>query len=200
MNKNKLITSLFTKQIKNITTGVQSSRTITTLQNKYEYDLAVIGGGSGGMACAKEAARNGAKVVLFDYVKPSTQNTTWGLGGTCVNVGCVPKKLMHYTALIGSMKKDGEYFGWDDNTGLKAGFNWDKLVNNVGNHIKSLNFSYGTSLRSANVKYINAEAKFKDENTIVYNPPKKLDLFSSFSTTTNDDDDDTKKKEEEYMN
>ena len=83
----------------------------------------------------------GAKVVLFDYVKPSTQNTTWGLGGTCVNVGCVPKKLMHYTALIGSMKKDGEYFGWDDNTGLKAGFNWDKLVNNVGNHIKSLNFS-----------------------------------------------------------
>ena len=95
MNKNKLITSLFTKQIKNITTGVQSSRTITTLQNKYEYDLAVIGGGSGGMACAKEAARNGAKVVLFDYVKPSTQNTTWGLGGTCVNVGCVPKKLMH---------------------------------------------------------------------------------------------------------
>ena len=197
MNKNKLITSLFTKQIKNITAGVQSSRTITTLQNKYEYDLAVIGGGSGGMACAKEAARNGAKVVLFDYVKPSTQNTTWGLGGTCVNVGCVPKKLMHYTALIGSMKKDGEYFGWDDNTGLKAGFNWDKLVNNVGNHIKSLNFSYGTSLRSANVKYINAEAKFKDENTIVYNPPKKLDLFSSFSTTTNDDDDDTKKKEEE---
>ena len=122
---------MFTKQIKNITTGVQSSRTITTLQNKYEYDLAVIGGGSGGMACAKEAARNGAKVVLFDYVKPSTQNTTWGLGGTCVNVGCVPKKLMHYTALIGSMKKDGEYFGWDDNTGLKAGFNWDKLVNNV---------------------------------------------------------------------
>ena len=100
MNKNKLITSLFTKQIKNITAGVQSSRTITTLQNKYEYDLAVIGGGSGGMACAKEAARNGAKVVLFDYVKPSTQNTTWGLGGTCVNVGCVPKKFFYYLSQI----------------------------------------------------------------------------------------------------
>ena len=60
-----------------------------------------------------------------------------------------------------------------------------------------VNFSYGTSLRSANVKYINAEAKFKDENTIVYNPPKEIGFILIISTTTNDDDDDTKKKEEE---
>lgn len=52
----------------------------------YECDLIVIGGGSGGMACAKAAASLGAKVTLFDFVKPSTQGTTWGLGGTCVNV------------------------------------------------------------------------------------------------------------------
>lgn len=43
------------------------------------------------------------KVILFDYVKPSTQGTTWGLGGTCVNVGCVPKKIMHYAALLGKV-------------------------------------------------------------------------------------------------
>lgn len=41
------------------------------------------------------------KVVLFDFVKPSSQGSKWGLGGTCVNVGCVPKKLMHYAALLG---------------------------------------------------------------------------------------------------
>jgi thioredoxin reductase (NADPH) len=168
----------------------QNKTGVKPLQNEYEYDLAVIGGGSGGLACAKEAARHGAKVVLFDYVKPSTQNTSWGLGGTCVNVGCVPKKLMHYTALIGSMKKDGEYFGWNSTSKERedATFNWEKLVKNIGNHIRSLNFSYGSSLTNANVEYINAEAKFKDTNTIVYAPPKKLDLFSS--TKNNDGDED----------
>ena len=57
--------------------------------HNHAYDLIVIGGGSGGMAAAKEAAKLGAKVALFDYVKPSTQGSTWGLGGTCVNVGYV---------------------------------------------------------------------------------------------------------------
>ena len=99
------------------------------LQDMYEYDLAVIGGGSGGMACAKEAAKHGAKVVLFDYVKPSTQNTTWG-GWNCVNVGCVPKKLMHYSALIGSMKKDGEHFGWPSaDVDEENNFDWKKNGN-----------------------------------------------------------------------
>eukprot|EP00944_MAST-04C_sp_MAST-4C-sp1_P015401 g15401.t1 len=153
------------------------------LQDMYEYDLAVIGGGSGGMACAKEAAKHGAKVVLFDYVKPSTQNTTWGLGGTCVNVGCVPKKLMHYSALIGSMKKDGEHFGWPSaDTDEGNNFDWKKMATNVGNHIKSLNFVYGSSLKSANVEYINAGATFKDKNTLVYTPQKKLNLFGDSGT------------------
>lgn len=59
------------------------------------YDLVVVGGGSGGLACAKEAARLGQRVVCLDFVKPSPAGTKWGLGGTCVNVGCIPKKLMH---------------------------------------------------------------------------------------------------------
>ena len=61
----------------------------------------VIGGGSGGLACAKEAAAHGARVAVLDYVNPSPQGTKWGLGGTCVNVGCIPKKLMHHAALLG---------------------------------------------------------------------------------------------------
>lgn len=67
----------------------------------FEYDLVVIGGGSGGLACAKEAAQYGAKVAVLDFVKPSPQGTKWGLGGTCVNVGCIPKKLMHQASLLG---------------------------------------------------------------------------------------------------
>lgn len=67
----------------------------------YEYDLVVIGGGSGGLACAKEAVSFGAKVAVLDFVKPSPQGSKWGLGGTCVNVGCIPKKLMHQASLLG---------------------------------------------------------------------------------------------------
>lgn len=71
------------------------------LDGNFDYDLAVIGGGSGGLACAKEAVNQGAKVAVLDYVTPSPQGTKWGLGGTCVNVGCIPKKLMHQAALLG---------------------------------------------------------------------------------------------------
>ena len=65
------------------------------------YKLFVIGGGSGGLSVARKAADLGAKVGLADFVKPSPLGTKWGLGGTCVNVGCIPKKLFHYTSLLG---------------------------------------------------------------------------------------------------
>lgn len=68
---------------------------IEPTKTDFDFDLFVIGGGSGGLAAAKRAADLGKKVALADFVKPSPQNTTWGLGGTCVNVGCIPKKLMH---------------------------------------------------------------------------------------------------------
>uniref|UniRef100_A0AAY4BK30 Thioredoxin-disulfide reductase n=1 Tax=Denticeps clupeoides TaxID=299321 RepID=A0AAY4BK30_9TELE len=78
----------------------------------YDYDIVVIGGGSGGLACSKEAAQLGKKVAVLDYVEPSAKGTKWGLGGTCVNVGCIPKKLMHQAALLGSAVKDGQKYGW----------------------------------------------------------------------------------------
>lgn len=53
-------------------------------EENFEYDLVVIGGGSGGLACAKEACNIGAKVAVLDFVKPSPIGTKWGLGGTCV--------------------------------------------------------------------------------------------------------------------
>lgn len=77
-------------------------------EQQYQYDLVVLGGGSGGLAAAKEASELGAKVAVFDYVTPSPQGTKWGLGGTCVNVGCIPKKLMHQAALLG----EGIHVSW----------------------------------------------------------------------------------------
>jgi hypothetical protein len=78
------------------------------------------------MASAKEAAKLGAHVALFDYVKPSSSalKTTWGLGGTCVNVGCVPKKLMHYAGLCGTSVDDARVFGWN---ATKGTHNWAKV-------------------------------------------------------------------------
>ena len=138
-------------------------------KSAFDYDLAVIGGGSGGMAAAKEAARLGAKVVLFDYVKPSPRGTKWGLGGTCVNVGCVPKKLMHRAATLGQSLHDAHHFGWAPQEGKGADggesamrMDWSKLVTNTRNHVRMLNFGYKKGLRSAQVTYINGLAKFKD--------------------------------------
>ncbi|KAI4839467.1 thioredoxin reductase [Plasmodium brasilianum] len=132
----------------------------------YDYDYVVIGGGPGGMASAKEAAAHGAKVLLLDFVKPSSQGTKWGIGGTCVNVGCVPKKLMHYAGNMGSLfKLDSPEYGWKYEN-LKH--DWMKLIRTVQSHIRSLNFSYMTGLRSSKVKYINGLAKLKSKNTVSY--------------------------------
>eukprot|EP00958_Prasinococcus_capsulatus_P023115 scaffold3362_cov402-Prasinococcus_capsulatus_cf.AAC.13 len=80
--------------------------------HEYDYDLVVIGGGSGGLAASKQAAKLGAKVACLDFVTPSPQGTRWGLGGTCVNVGCIPKKLMHQAAILGEQFSDAREFGW----------------------------------------------------------------------------------------
>ena len=78
----------------------------------YDYDIIVIGGGSGGLAASKEAAKLGLKVAVYDFVTPTPIGTTWGLGGTCVNVGCIPKKLMHQASILGENLKDAKEFGW----------------------------------------------------------------------------------------
>lgn len=65
------------------------------------------------MASASAAVAKGAKVGLADYVTPSPQGTTWGMGGTCVNVGCVPKKLFHVASLLGKAREDIKEIGWE---------------------------------------------------------------------------------------
>jgi len=129
----------------------------------FDYDIIVIGGGSGGLSASKEAASLGKKVAVCDFVKPSPAGTTWGLGGTCVNVGCIPKKLMHQAALLGEAVKDAKSFGW----GVEpATHDWGKMVEEVQNHIGGLNWGYKVALREKSVTYLNEYAKFVDKNTI----------------------------------
>lgn len=61
----------------------------------------------------QEAAALGAKVAVCDFVVPTPLGATWGLGGTCVNVGCIPKKLMHQAAILGQSVNDAKKFGWE---------------------------------------------------------------------------------------
>jgi len=143
----------------------------------YDYDLVVIGGGSGGMAAAKEAAELGAKVALCDFVKPSPMGTKWGLGGTCVNVGCIPKKLYHIGAGIKeNMEADARHFGltvgdatpdmMDELPELKAESHWKTAKMSIQNYIRSLNFKYRVRLREKSVQYLNKLASFKDPHTL----------------------------------
>lgn len=131
------------------------------------YDFIVIGGGSGGLAAGKAAAAAGAKAVLFDYVEPTVHGTKWGLGGTCVNVGCIPKKLMHRSARVGhSLSHDALHYGWKLKNSFE--FNWDDLVNTIRSYIKSLNFSYRRGLLNSGCEYVNAYASLLDSNTVQY--------------------------------
>ncbi|KAL7986130.1 hypothetical protein Chor_011296 [Crotalus horridus] len=124
----------------------------------YDYDLIIIGGGSGGLACSKEAATLGKKVMVLDYVVPTPLGTTWGLGGTCVNVGCIPKKLMHQAALLGQALEDSRKFGWEYDQQVKH--NWETMVEGIQNYIGSLNWGYRVALREKTVTYLNAYGEF----------------------------------------
>ncbi|KAK3514706.1 hypothetical protein QTP70_028281 [Hemibagrus guttatus] len=139
-----------------------SSRNIT---GKFDYDLVVIGGGSGGLACSKEAAQLGQSVAVLDYVEPSVRGTKWGLGGTCVNVGCIPKKLMHQAALLGTaLKNDSQRYGWRISGSVSH--DWVSMAGAVQNYVKSLNWGHRVQLQDKNVKYLNMKGSLLDPHTI----------------------------------
>ncbi len=74
--------------------SLQKSIIDQKINNKH-FDIAIIGGGTGGLSLALESKKLGLNPIIFDYVDPSPNNSKWGLGGCCVNVGCIPKKLFH---------------------------------------------------------------------------------------------------------
>ncbi|HLQ85047.1 MAG TPA: glutathione-disulfide reductase [Salinisphaeraceae bacterium] len=119
-----------------------------------QYDLLVLGGGSGGMACARRAAQYGARVALIEQAR---------LGGTCVNVGCVPKKVMWHAAEFADQAADAGGYGFSM-TGLAH--DWATLCANRETFIKRLNGIYERNLDKDGVAYIAGHAKFVDATTL----------------------------------
>jgi len=136
----------------------------------FAYDLFIVGGGSGGCAAAFEASKTaGLKVAVADFVKPASGpfGTTWGVGGTCVNVGCIPKKLMHIAATMGDVNKiDAESFGWK--SGSTPEHSWAKLTESVQGYIKgSLNEGTIAGFKANGIAYYNKYATLVDRHTIL---------------------------------
>lgn len=122
--------------------------------SKYDYDLFVIGAGSGGVRASRMAASFGAKVAVAEDRY---------MGGTCVNVGCVPKKLYVYGSHVGEDIADGAGFGWQANG---VSFNWDTLRDNKKQEISRLNGIYRNLLNNAGVTLIEGRASLVDAHTV----------------------------------
>ena len=121
----------------------------------YDFDLLVIGAGSGGVRASRMAAGRGAKVAVVENRY---------LGGTCVNVGCVPKKLFVYASEYAEKIEEARGFGL---TGEITGFDWPTLRDNKTQEIERLNGIYGNLLQNAGVTLINGTASITDSHTVV---------------------------------
>jgi glutathione reductase (NADPH) len=121
----------------------------------YDYDLFTIGGGSGGVRASRMAAQYGAKVALAEERY---------LGGTCVNVGCIPKKLLVYASEFSEAFADCAGFGW---TLGERNFNWSTLIANKDREIARLNGVYEKILTDNGVRILRARATIADPHTVV---------------------------------
>ena len=125
-----------------------------------EFDFIALGGGSGGIAAAARAAQNGAKVALVEYKD---------LGGTCVNVGCVPKKAMWFAAQIAETLELAGDYGFDvTNNGL----DWNTLITVRDNYISNIHKFYDGYLDRLNITHIQGFGSFADPHTLVVDDKK----------------------------
>ena len=120
----------------------------------YDYDLFVIGAGSGGVRASRISAGFGAKVGIAEDGR---------LGGTCVNVGCVPKKLLVYASHAGEELEDAAAYGW---TTQGVAFDWPRLIANKNKEITRLNGIYRRLLDGAGVELHAARASLIDAHTL----------------------------------
>ncbi|MGB1361070.1 MAG: glutathione-disulfide reductase [Alphaproteobacteria bacterium] len=123
----------------------------------FDYDLFVIGAGSGGVRASRMGASMGLKVAVAEDGM---------MGGTCVNVGCVPKKLFTYAGNFAHSFDDAKGYGF---TTEKPKFDWKTLRTNKDNEINRLNGIYNNMLKNAGVEIIDGYAVLKDKNTVTVN-------------------------------
>ncbi len=120
----------------------------------YDFDLFVIGAGSGGVRASRMAAGFGARVAVAESSR---------LGGTCVNLGCVPKKLMVYASAFSAAAEDARGFGW---TVPRPTFDWATLIANKDREIARLNCIYRELLEGAGVRIMEGRARLRDRHTV----------------------------------
>ncbi len=120
----------------------------------YQYDLIAIGGGSGGVAAARRAAKHGAKCAVVEFDR---------LGGTCVNRGCVPKKVMWNAAHIAHTIGDVAGYGFDVE---QKSFDWTRLVTDREKYIARLNGIYEANLAKENVEHLQGFGSLVDAHTV----------------------------------
>lgn len=137
---------------------------MTNSAHSYDYDYFVIGAGSGGVRSARIAASLGAKVGIAEFK---------AVGGTCVNVGCVPKKIMAYAADYHGHFEDAKGYGW--NLNVPDRLDWQTFMSRKNNEIKRLNGIYDGLLGKAGVEYHEGYARFIDEHTLEIDCPKEGD-------------------------
>lgn len=119
----------------------------------YDYDLFVIGAGSGGVRAARMSSQYGAKVAIAEEYRT---------GGTCVIRGCIPKKLFVYASQFPDSFKLSHGFGWT----VDKSFNWNTLLKNKDVEIDRLSAIYDTNLKKAGVEIIPARAELRDAHTV----------------------------------
>ena len=120
----------------------------------FEFDLFVIGAGSGGVRAARIAAKHGAKVAVAEEYR---------VGGTCVIRGCVPKKLFVYASKFAEEFEDAVGYGW---TSEKVAFNWQTLLENKDREIDRLSKTYVRNLEAAGAELLLERAVIKDRNSV----------------------------------
>src|SRR5258705_2864572 len=121
---------------------------------RFDFDLFVIGAGSGGVRASRMSASYGARVAVAEDRY---------LGGTCVNVGCIQKKHFSYAAIYADDFEDARAYGWT--LGDKS-FDWSTLIANKDKEIARLNGVYGKLLDDAGVRRIEARARIVDPHTV----------------------------------
>jgi glutathione reductase (NADPH) len=125
--------------------------------SNYDFDLFIVGGGSGGVRAGRMAASFGVRVAVAEERY---------MGGTCVNVGCVPKKLFSYAAHFAEDFENSAGFGWQVGT---REFDWPALIHNKNAEIERLNGIYQRLLDDAGATVIRGHATLRDAHTVVAN-------------------------------
>jgi len=138
---------------------------------EFEFDLIVIGAGSGGLAAAKRAARYGAKVAIIEVSK---------IGGTCVIRGCVPKKLMVYAANNRRSMISSEGYGL---ISKEITFRSNILLNNVREEVSRLSNLHSNSLKNLKIKVFEGLGRFLNQNTVEVVCPKTKKILRKISAT-----------------